>query len=112
MRGWSDFNLPPGVYNSDPYFTQEDGDVCEHSEPICQACQEEDDRAKMLEEPVNVGQIKELMKAYLATIDNDPLHALVLSHFKIFLERNEGDNNEPRYLKGTNDTERSAKETR
>jgi hypothetical protein len=50
MRGWSDFNLPPGCYNSDPYFTDESGDVCEHSSPICAACEEEDAKAKAAEE--------------------------------------------------------------
>jgi hypothetical protein len=50
MRGWSDFNLPPGCYNSDPYFNQEDDDTCEHSAPTCALCQDEDAKAKAAEE--------------------------------------------------------------
>lgn len=34
---------------NDTYFTDESGDVCEHSEPICAACQDEDAAAKAAE---------------------------------------------------------------
>ena len=38
---WSDWNLPPGVFNSDPHFNDESGEECEHSAPACKACVEE-----------------------------------------------------------------------
>lgn len=40
-------NYPAGVTDNDPYFTDESGDVCEHSAPICAACEDEDARASL-----------------------------------------------------------------
>jgi hypothetical protein len=40
---WSDWNLPPGCFNSDPYFNDTEGELedCEHGYPPCDACQRE-----------------------------------------------------------------------
>lgn len=40
-------NYPAGVTDND--FTHESGDVCDHSAPICLACEEEDARARAAE---------------------------------------------------------------
>jgi hypothetical protein len=44
------WNMPAGVTENDDYFTDDSGDVCEHSSPICAACEEEDAKAKAAEE--------------------------------------------------------------
>jgi hypothetical protein len=43
------WNMPAGVTENDDYFTDESGDVCEHSSPICAACEKEDYMAKTAE---------------------------------------------------------------
>lgn len=41
-------NYPEGVTDADPHFTDDAGPTCEHSAPMCEACEEEDYRASRI----------------------------------------------------------------
>ena len=50
-------------YDDEPYF--DSGDECEHSAPTCQACQDEDAKAKAAEFPVEHPKLRSLFEARL-----------------------------------------------